>query len=235
MRRRYTFLLLIALLMYGCQPSDTVNSFLELSVEQVTKISIADSIGTFDEVLLIEHSEIDKIVSYLKTLQIGDKSQRGMFGHAYFVNLYHVDNTIIEVAIFSDSLRQYVQVDKNSIRGLEQQESIYFASVIGDILIQRCRNENPDAMARGIVLHVESSQSRGTVSFELMKEDGFEIAVRNGRNAIIDTTGFGWRVLLAGDYVEVLLKENNDFTVADFVFITENVEHKGHDLLSQTQ
>ena len=59
-----------------------------------------------------------------------------------------------------------------------------------------------------------------------LRRDGIEIAVRNGRNAIIDTTGFGWMILLAGDYVEVLLREHNDYTIADIVFIVENVENK---------
>ena len=207
----------IMLSLIACGGNKDLSLIKDMTTEHISRISVSTLPTLFDTVELTDTSEIENIIQYLKELNPGRSSMNAdINGMAYQIMIFNDDGTETTVAL---SGNKYVRINDNAARTIPYDEATLFDTVIGNILINRYRDEYTGTIVRGEVISVSSAESGATVGCEIKADDGtLTVVAMSDVMRIIDITGTGWLILHAGDIVEIGIDSNS---VADKVFITE--------------
>jgi len=213
--------LIILSMMVGCSQANTpagIMSHIEnISPENTTRITVSTQPSLFDAVELTDPSDVESIVLYLKGLSISETDSNEMgSGMGYLIEIFNNEEQAIKVVLAGN---KWIEVDDSRLHTIPYNEAIIFDTIIGNILINKFRDEYEGTIVRGEVKSVSSAESGATIGCEIITDDGTLIVVdMNNKKPIIDITGTGWLILHAGDIVEIGI--NSNFT-ADKVFIVE--------------
>jgi len=213
-------LIIILSMMAGCgtvsKPAgDSLTK--NISLEQTESILVSTQPKKFDPIELTDPSDIEQIILYLNGLSISKApppSPSG--GMSYHIDITDNNGKVINVVLYGN---KWIRVDSSPSYIVPYDEAIVFRAIIGNILLNRYRDEFDGTIVRGEVISVSAEESGGTNGCEIKTDDGALIAIdMSNVFTIIDIRGSGWLILHEGDIVEIGI---DTYFVADKVFITD--------------